>query len=302
MTGDTKYFVDTYSALGGTAKMQICAVAGSCSQIWTSHTWDGYDTLVPQFVDFKAEDGQTLRGVLLLPPAGSAAEVNGKVPLILNPYGGPHGQDVRDSARTIDAFDQVLAHRGFAVLKVDNRGMGNRGREFAMAAYHHLGEVELRDNLAALDQALARFPQLDPARLGWWGWSYGGTMTAYAMTHSDRFKAGISVSPVTDWRNYDSTYTERYMGLPKDNAREYEKTSVVKSAAKLSGRLLLVHGTSDDNVHMQNSIQFIDAMINAGRPFDLELYPGKTHGIAGPEARTHLFNRMLWQWEQYLAK
>ncbi len=302
MTGDTKYFVDTYSALGGTAKMQICAVAGSCTEVWTSHTWDGYDTLVPQFVDFKAEDGQTLRGVLLLPPAGSATEVNGKVPLILNPYGGPHGQDVRDSARTIDAFDQVLAHHGFAVLKVDNRGMGNRGREFAMAAYHHLGEVELRDNLAALDQALVRFPRLDPTRLGWWGWSYGGTMTAYAMTHSDRFKAGISVAPVTDWRNYDSTYTERYMGLPKDNAKEYEKTSVVKSAAKLSGRLLLVHGTSDDNVHMQNSIQFVDAMVNAGRPFDLQLYPGKTHGIAGPQARTHLFNRMLWQWEQYLAK
>jgi len=162
--------------------------------------------------------------------------------------------------------------------------------------------VELRDNLAALDQALVRFPQLDPTRLGWWGWSYGGTMTAYAMTHSDRFKAGISVAPVTDWHNYDTTYTERYMGLPKDNAKEYEKTSVVKSAAKLSGRLLLVHGTSDDNVHMQNSIQFIDAMVNAGRPFDLQLYPGKTHGIAGPQARTHLYNRMLWQWEQYLAK
>ena len=110
------------------------------------------------------------------------------------------------------------------------------------------------------------------------------------------------MAPVTDWHNYDTTYTERYMGLPKDNATEYEKTSVVKSAAKLSGRLLLVHGTSDDNVHMQNSIQFIDAMVNAGRPFDLQLYPGKTHGIAGPPARIHLFNRMLWQWEQYLAK
>jgi dipeptidyl-peptidase-4 len=302
MTSDTKYFVDTYSALGGTAKMQICAVSGGCSEVWASHTWDDYDTLAPQFVDFKAEDGTLLRGVILLPPAGAATEVNGKVPLILSPYGGPHGQEVRDSARAIDAFDQVLAHAGFAVLKVDNRGSGNRGRAFAMAAFHHLGEVELRDNLAALDQALARFPQLDAKRLGWWGWSYGGTMTAYALTHSDRFKAGISVAPVTDWHNYDTTYTERYMGLPKDNAEQYEKTSVVKSAAKLSGRLLLVHGTSDDNVHMQNSIQFIDAMINAGVPFDLQLYPGKTHGIAGPQARTHLFTRMLWQWEQYLAK
>jgi dipeptidyl-peptidase-4 len=273
MTADAKYFVDTYSSLSEPAKMQICAVAGPCSEVWASHIWDGYDTLTPQFVDFRAEDGEVLHGVILLPPTGAATEVNGKVPLILNPYGGPHGQSVRDSARSIDAFDQVLAHHGFAVLKVDNRGMGNRGRKFAMATFHRLGEVEFRDNLAALDQALAKFPRLDNARLGWWGWSYGASMTAYAMTHSDRFKAGISVAPVTDWHNYDSTYTERYMGLPSDNAEEYEQSSIVKSAFRLHGRLLLVHGTSDDNVHMQNSIQFINAMINAGRPFDLQLYP-----------------------------
>ena len=302
MSRDAKHFVDTYSALTEPAKMQICAVGGACSQVWASHTWDGYDTLLPRFVDFRSEDGELLRGVILLPPPGAATEINGKVPLILNPYGGPQGQSVRDSAHTVDAFDQVLAHRGFAVLKVDNRGTTNRGRTFAMATFHHLGEIELRDNLAALDQALERFPQLDSTRLGWWGWSYGGTMTAYALTHSDRFEAGISVAPVTDWRNYDTTYTERYMGLPRNNAAEYEKSSVVKSAAKLNGRLLLVHGTSDDNVHMQNSIQFMNAMIDAGRPFDLQLYPGKTHGIAGEQARTHLFNRMLWQWEQYLAK
>jgi dipeptidyl-peptidase-4 len=302
MTADAKYFVDTYSALRTPAKVQICAIAGPCNEVWASHVWDRYDTLIPQFVDFRAADGQLLHGVILLPPAGVTSEVNGKVPLILNPYGGPHGQSVRDSAHTIEPFDQVLAHHGFAVLKVDNRGMGNRGRRFAMATFHHLGEVELSDNLAALDQALVRFPQLDSTRLGWWGWSYGGTMTDYALTHSNRFKAGIGVSPVTDWHNYDSTYTERYMGLPRDNAEQYEKTSIVKSAAQLNGRLLLVHGSSDDNVHMQNSIQFMDALINAGRPFDFQLYPGKTHGIAGPQARTHLFNRMLWQWEQYLAK
>jgi dipeptidyl-peptidase-4 len=302
MSANAKYFVDSYSTLTEPAKTQICVVGGECSQVWAAHSWEDYDTLTPQFVDFRADDGELLRGVILLPPAGVATEVNGKVPLILNPYGGPHGQSVRDSARTVDAFDQVLAHHGFAVLKVDNRGMGNRGRKFAMATFHHLEEVELRDNLAALDQALARFPQLDGARLGWWGWSYGGTMAAYALTHSDRFKAGISVAPVTDWHNYDTTYTERYMGVPKDNAEEYERSSVVKSAAKLKGRLLLVQGTSDDNVHLQNSIQLIDALIGAERAFDLQLYPGKTHGIGGPQARIHLFNRMLWQWEQYLAK
>ncbi len=253
-------------------------------------------------MDFRAEDGTLLRGVILLPPAGAATGINGKVPLILNPYGGPQGQIVRDSAHTSDPFDQVLAHHGFAVLKVDNRGTANRGRNFAMATFHHLGEVELSDNLTALDQALERFPQLDSTRLGWWGWSYGGTLAAYALAHSDRFKAGISVAPVTDWHNYDTTYTERYMGLPNDNAGGYENSSVVKSAQNLRGRLLLVHGTSDDNVHVQNSMQFVDAMVNAGRPFDLQLYPGKTHGIAGREARIHLFTRILWQWEQYLSK
>jgi dipeptidyl-peptidase 4 len=318
MDARAQHFVDTYSALGNGAKVQVCTLAGGgasaatgaapaaggggCREIWASHTWDGYDTLVPQFADFKAEDGQVLHGVILLPPAGVATEVNGKVPLILNPYGGPQGQSVRDSVHTIDAFDQVLAHAGFAVLKVDNRGTGNRGREFAVPAFHHLGEVELRDNLAALDQALVRFPRLDGTRLGWWGWSYGGTMAAYALTHSDRFQAGISVAPVTDWHNYDTTYTERYMGLPGDNAAQYEQSSVVKSASALHGRLLLVHGSSDDNVHLQNSIQLIDALINAGLPFDFQIYPGKTHGIAGAEARTHLFKRMLWHWQQYLAK
>ncbi len=302
MSPNARYFVDTYSTLTAPAKMQICAVDGQCSQVWASHAWEGYDTLTPQFVDFRADDGELLRGVLLLPPAGAATELNGKIPLILNPYCGPHGQEVRDNVHAINPFDQLLAHRGFAVLKVDNRGMGNRGRNFAMATFHRLGEVELHDQLTALDQALARFPQLDGTRLGWWGWSYGGTMAAYAQTHSDRFKVAISISPVTDWRSYDSTYTERYMGLPRDNPQQYEKTSVVKSAATLHGRLLLVHGSSDDNVHLQNSIQLIDALVDAGRPFDFQLYPGKTHGIAGPQARVHLFNRMLWQWEQYLAK
>jgi dipeptidyl-peptidase-4 len=301
MSEDARHYVDTFSTLTAPPRMNLCATAGECHELWASHAWDDYDTLTPQFVDFKAVDGTVLHGVLLLPSAGAATEKNGRVPLILNPYGGPQAQVVRDSARVMDGFDQVLAHRGFAVLKVDNRGMGNRGRAFALAANRHLGEVELTDQLAALDQALARFPQLDATRVGFWGWSYGGFMTGYTMTHSVRFKAGVSVAPVTDWHLYDSTYTERYMGLPKENEGEYQATSIVNAAPRLSGRLLLVHGTSDDNVHLQNSIQFINAMVNAGRPFDLQLYPGKTHGIAGPQARTHLFNRILWHFEQYLA-
>ena len=128
----------------------------------------------------------------------------------------------------------------------------------------------------------------------------GGTFTLYAMTHSDRFRAGVAVAPVTDWRNYDSVYTERYLGLPADNQSSYRDFSVVNSAADLKGRLLLVHGTGDDNVHMENTVQFLQKLIEAGIPYDLQLYPRKTHSLSGAQVRTHLYNRILEQFERYL--
>ena len=197
-------------------------------------------------------------------------------------------------------FDELLAQHGFAVLHADNRGMGGRGRAFAQAAYHNFGPVQFEDQLTVVDWALARYPQLDPKRQGWWGWSWGGSFTLYALTHSDRFRAGVAVAPVTDWRNYDSIYTERYMSQPAEFAEGYRDFSVVNSAANLKGRLLLAHGTGDDNVHMENTIQFVQKLIEAGIPYDLQLYPRKTHSIAGPDVRTHLFNRILAHFEEYL--
>src|SRR5205807_5369787 len=173
-----------------------------------------------------------------------------------------------------------------------NRGSANRGRDFAQAAWHNFGPVQLDDQLAGVDAALARYPQLDKNRLGWWGWSWGGSFTLYAMTHSDRFKAGVAVAPVTDWHNYDSIYTERYEGLVPEYEAAYKKSSPVNFASQLHGHLLEVHGTSDDNVHMQNTMQMINSFINAGKQFDLMLYPRKTHGISGPQARVHLFTRI----------
>ena len=143
--------------------------------------------------------------------------------------------------------------------------------------------------MSALEQLFAEVPQLDPARVAVWGWSNGGSMTLYTLTHSNIFKAGVAVAPVTDWRNYDSIYTERYMGLPKDNAKAYND-SITKAAADLHGSLLLVHGTSDDNVHFQNSVQMADALIKAGKQFRFMMYPDKTHGISGPAASMHLFH------------
>jgi dipeptidyl-peptidase 4 len=186
------------------------------------------------------------------------------------------------------------------VLHADNRGMAGQGRTFEQAAYHDFGPVQLEDQLTVVDAALAQYPQLDPKRLGWWGWSWGGTFTLYALTHSDRFRAGVSVAPVTDWRNYDSIYTERYMGLPTENPDQYHDDSVVNSAANLKGQLLIAHGTGDDNVHIENTVQFVQKLIEAGIPYDLQIFPRKTHSIAGSDARTELYDRILAQFEMYL--
>ena len=284
-----QFFVDHSSSLMVPPQLSFCRVGGSCDVFWQSKSIDSLKLIPPQFIDFKAEDGTVLHGLLYLPPDSAGK----KVPLLNNPYGGPHGQTVRDSWGGAGMFfNEILMRDGIAVLQVDNRGMGARGKKFAAALIHNFGEVELKDQLAAIDQALQQFPQLDGSRMGWWGWSYGGYMTLTAMTHSDRFKAGVAVAPVTDWKDYDSIYTERYAGLVPQFEEAYKKGSPITYAADLKGHLLEVHGTSDDNVHMQNSMQMINAFINAGKQFDLQLYPRKTHSIAGPGTRVHLFTRI----------
>jgi len=137
-------------------------------------------------------------------------------------------------------------------------------------------------------------------RMGWWGASWGGTFTLYAMTHSDRFKAGVALAPVTDWRDYDSIYTERYLSRPQEFSEGYKDFSVVNSAAKLKGRLLLVHGTGDDNVHIENTMQFVQKLIEAKIPYDLQVYPRKTHSFSGNDVRMHLYARILAHFERYL--
>jgi dipeptidyl-peptidase 4 len=286
---NARYFVDHFSATMTPPQLSFCVVGGSCNTFWQSKSLDSYKLVAPQFVDFKAEDGTVLHGEIFLPPDSAGK----KIPLLNNPYGGPHGQSVRDAWGGANfLFNQILMHDGIAVLVVDNRGMGARGKKFAAALMHNFGEVEIKDQLDSIDQALAKFPQLDGSRMGWWGWSYGGYMTLMAMTHSDRFKAGIAVAPVTDWRDYDSIYTERYGGLVPQFDEAYKKGSPLTYAANLKGHLLEVHGTSDDNVHMQNTMQMINAFINAGKQFDLQLYPRKTHSISGPGTRVHLFTRI----------
>jgi dipeptidyl-peptidase-4 len=293
---DGKHYSDSYSGPQASPTVTLCAVGGSCSPVWKARDEIAdYGLRPPKQLEFKADDGTVLYGRLLLPPDGT---VRGKIPVIVNIYGGPAGQMVTKSVPS--AFDEILARKGFAIFAVDNRGTPGRDRKFQTAIRHEFGAIELQDQLTALDQLLAQYPQLDGNRLAIWGWSNGGSMTLYAMTHSQRFKAGVAVAPVTNQENYDTIYTERYMGLLKDDKAGYAQSDVTKSADKLHGALLLVHGTSDDNVHFQNSIQMINALINAEKPFQLMIYPNKTHSISGKDARVHLFTMIVEHFEREL--
>ncbi len=290
-------FVDTWSARMEPDRLSLCQTGSKCVVFWSNQGMELYKLRPPEQIEVKAKDGSTLYATLLM-PADAAGKAS--VPLILNPYGGPGPQTVENKWDERLLFDELLAEHGFAVLHADNRGTGNRGRAFAQAAWHNFGPVQLEDQLTVLDAALGAHAELDPNRLGWWGWSWGGSFTLYAMTHSDRFKAGVAVAPVTDWRDYDSIYTERYLGQPSDFPEGYKDFSAVNSAAALKGHLLLAQGTGDDNVHMENTVQFIQKLIDARIPYDLQIFPRKTHSIAGADDRILLFSRILSHFEEYL--
>jgi dipeptidyl-peptidase-4 len=291
---DGTHYTHTYFGPQTSTTISLCAVGGACNPVWKARdSVAEYGLRAPKYLDFKADDGTTLYGRLLLP---ADAPASGKIPLIVSIYGGPAAQMVRKGAP--DPFDEILSRKGFAIFAVDNRGTPGRDRKFQSVIRHEFGAIELKDQLTALDQLLGQYPQLDKDRVAIWGWSNGGSMTLYAMTHSERFRAGVAVAPVTDQLNYDSIYTERYMGLLKDDKAGYEQSDVTQNAEKLHGALLLVHGTSDDNVHFQNSVQMINALIDAGKQFRLMIYPNKTHSIAGKDARVHLFTMIVDHFER----
>jgi dipeptidyl-peptidase-4 len=292
-------YIDKASGKITPPTVSYCTSQGECTPFWHSRPIEGHTLVPPQELELKAADGTTtLYGSIVLPPELTAPA---SVPLIVNPYGGPGVGAAKDEWRGRSLlFDQLMMEHGFAVLHVDNRGMAGRSRDFEQAAYHNFGPVQFADQMASIDQVLAKYPQLDAHRMGWWGWSWGGSFTLFSLSHTDRFLAGASGAPVTDWRNYDSIYTERYMGLPAENPDSYRDDSVVNSAANLKGHLILFHGTGDDNVHLANTIQYINKLIDVGIPFDYNVFPRKTHSVAGPTTQTELFNRILAHFEMYV--
>lgn len=241
----------------------------------------------PEFFRVPMPDGTMLNAVRIVPPAFDSTR---KYPVLMYVYGGPQSQTVTDGfGGDRYLWHQLLARKGYIVVSVDNRGTGARGSAFRHIVYLHLGIHESDDQIAAA-RWLAKQRWVDSARIGIWGWSYGGYMAAMTSFRGGSvFRSAISVAPVTDWRLYDDIYTERYMRTPADNAAGYRDGSAQQYVQGLTASYLLVHGTGDDNVHLQNSIQLIDKLEAANKQFQLMLYPGRTHALSGGNSRTHLY-------------
>ena len=217
-------------------------------------------------------------------------DANKKYPVLMVQYSGPNSQQVLDKY----GFDweHYLASKGILVVCVDGRGTGARGEAFRKCTYLRMGDLESRDQVEAA-QALGKLPYIDGKRIAIWGWSFGGYNTLMAMSVGNgTFKAGIAVAPPTDWKYYDSVYTERYMRTPKENFEGYAATSPIRLAKDLQGDLLLVHGTADDNVHFQQTMDYAEALVQAGKQFDMQVYKDRNHSIYGGNTRNHLYTRM----------
>lgn len=243
-----------------------------------------------EFIKVPIDGGVELNGYWIRP---KNFDPNKKYPVLMHVYGGPGSQQVLDTWGGQDfIWYQYLLSKGYLIYCVDNRGTGARGVAFKRITYKNLGKYEVQDQIAAA-KWIGQLPYVDAARIGIWGWSYGGYMSSNClMQGADVFKAAISVAPVTNWRFYDSIYTERYQGLPQDNAAGYDDNSPVSHVNKLKGNLLLVHGTGDDNVHYQNAVALQEALIKANKQFESFYYPNRNHGISGGVTRLHLYQMM----------
>lgn len=260
---------------------------GELIEIFNSKTEDFDKIKLPENQFLKIND---LNALLLKPKDFVPSK---KYPLIVYVYGGPQAQLVSERfGGATYLFHSLLVQEGFIVFYLDNRGSYGRGKNFESAIYKEFGKNELEDQLKGI-RFLIDKGFVDEKRIGIWGWSYGGFMVLYSMTHSDIFKAGFSVAPVVDWKYYDTIYTERYLGLPDENKEGYFNSSPINFAKDLKGKLFLVHGSLDDNVHFQNSINFIDKLIKENKKFKFMIYPNRDHSIRDGNVRIHLFEEIF---------
>ena len=292
-----RYAVDTHSSLGVPAAMALYEFPSMRRVRVIEDNSALRQRLVATnvrpaaFFKLPAADGTTMLDAYRIVPA--AFDSTKKYPVLMYVYGGPASPSVNDSwGGTRYLWHQMLVQRGYVVVVVDNRGAAWRGRDFRKMTQNQLGKVETEDQIAAA-RWLGAKSWVDSARIGIWGWSYGGYMTAMAtMKGGNLFKMGMSVAPVTDWRLYDTIYTERFMWTPQENAAGYTASAPLAHVNGLTAKFLLVHGLGDDNVHPQNSIQLIQKLQLARKPFSMMMYPNKTHSISGAGGTLHLYDTL----------
>ncbi|MGQ0740359.1 MAG: DPP IV N-terminal domain-containing protein [Bacteroidota bacterium] len=252
---------------------------------------DEYGYGKAEFIKVPNSKGDTLNGWMLKPAGFDPAK---KYPVLFCNYGGPGSQQVGNRFGAISAWHQLLVQKGFIVVSVDNTGTGFRGEEFKKKTYLQLGKFEIEDQIDAA-KWISKMSFVDGNNIGHWGWSYGGFMSALAITKGNEvFSAAVSVAPVTSWRYYDNIYTERYMRTPQENAGGYDDNSPINFTDRIKGKYLIIHGTADDNVHFQNATQMITALVKSNIDFESAYYPNKNHGIGGQVDNTtfHLWSKM----------
>jgi dipeptidyl-peptidase-4 len=290
---DASAFVDTFSSTVARPRQGLYRADGShIATINENNVAElaDYHLSPVEFLTVKSRDGVQLNASIIKPPDFQPQK---KYPVLVYAYGGPHAQVVRNAwGGATFLWHQLMAQKGYIIFSVDNRGSAGRGHAFETPLHFRLGAQELSDQRDGV-QYLKSLPYVDANRIGIWGWSYGGHMTLHAMFEaSDDFKAGFAGGPVTDWRYYDSIYTERYLGLPQKNEKGYQDSSPVKYAGQLKGKLLIAHGTGDDNVHFANTLSVINDLIEAGKYVEVLAFPGRGHGVSDPPARRVLMQRV----------
>ena len=293
MAPDASAFVDTYSDVMTPPRQDLAHADGSLLRIINENKvaeLAEYHLVAPQFLTVKTHDGVQLNAWMIKPPDFDASR---KYPVLIFTYGGPHAQVVLNAwGNNTGLWHQEMAQKGYVIFALDNRGSAGRGHIFEEPIHYRLGAQELSDQRDGVEY-LKSLPFVDASRIGIWGWSYGGHMTLHAMFEAGNiFKAGFAGGPVTDWFFYDSIYTERYLGLLPQNAEGYRSSSPLEKAGGLKGKLLIAHGTGDDNVHFANTLTLINELIEHGKYVEVMPFPGRGHGVSDPPARKVLMNRV----------
>lgn len=295
MSKDFKYFIANHSTANSPLRVTLNGSTGKVVKVLEDNEelkgkLSNFALSQKEFFNFNTVDGTSLNGYMIKPADFDESK---KYPVLMYVYGGPGSQNVTNSwGGTRDFWHQHLAAEGYIVVCVDNRGTGARGRDFKHVTYANLGKFETEDQIAGA-KYLGNLPFVDKSRIGIWGWSYGGYMSSLAlMIGHDVFKAAIAVAPVTTWRYYDTIYTERYLQTPQLNAAGYDDNSPITHVNKLKGNYLLIHGTGDDNVHFQNAVDLVDALVKADKQFETMYYPNRNHGIYGGNTTWHLYSLM----------